>query len=68
MLGLKIVEHPLALEVRTEWKIEAMPIAKRRRKWRVVKHRIERPGAYQVGATVYMHPELFAKLRTVPNA
>lgn len=66
MLGLKIVEHPLALEVRTEWK-EAMPIAKRRRKWRVVKRRIERPGAYQVCATVYMHPELFAKLRTVPN-
>lgn len=69
MFGLKIVAHPLAREVRDEWRVEAHPIRKRRRNWRVVKHHIDRPGAYQIGNTIYMHPDLVAKLKEVtPNA
>ncbi len=69
MFGLKIVPHSLAREVRDEWKIEACQTRKRRRNWRVVKHHIDRPGAYQIGSTIYMHPDLVAKLKEVtPNA
>jgi hypothetical protein len=62
MLGLNIVAHPLAREVRDVWKIERHPTWKRRRRWCVVKHHIDRPGAYQCGNTIYMHPELVAML------
>ena len=71
MHGLNIVLHPLAREVRDEWRVERHPIPKRRRRWRVVKHRIDRPGAYQIGNTIYMHPDLVEKLREVtpkPNS
>lgn len=68
MYGLRIVAHPLAREVRDEWRVEAMPIRKRRNNWRVVKHRIDRPGMYQVGNTIYAHPEIVEQLRrAVPN-
>lgn len=60
--GMNIVSHPLAREVRDEWRVERHPIPKHRRGWRVVKHRIDRPGAYMVGTTIYMHPELVAQL------
>ena len=62
MFGLKIVPHTLAREVRDEWRVEKHPIPKRRRKWRVVKHHIDRPGCFQMGDTLYMHPDLIAKL------
>lgn len=61
--GLDIVAHPLALDVRDEWRVEPWPRRKRRRGWRVVKHRTERPGAYRIGNTIYAHPEIIATLR-----
>lgn len=68
MFGVRVVAHPLAREVRDEWKVERHPIPKKRRQWRVVKHHIDRPGAYQIGNTIYMHPDLVAKLKEVtPN-
>ena len=69
MFGLNIVPHALAREVRDEWKVEACKTRKRRRNWRVVKHHIDRPCAWQIGNTIYMHPDLVAKLKEVtPNA
>lgn len=62
LFGMKIISHPLAREVRDEWKAERHPTPKKRRRWRVVKHHIDRPGCYRIGDTLYMHPELFAKL------
>jgi hypothetical protein len=69
LAGMRVVPHPLAREVRDEWKVERHPTPKKRRQWRVVKHHIDRPGCYQVGDTFYMHPELMEKLRhaTVPS-
>lgn len=61
--GLNIFSHPLARDIRTEWKVERNPIKKKRKGWRVVKQHIDRPGCYQIGNTLYMHPELFEKLR-----
>lgn len=68
MLGdVKIVPHALAREVRDEWKVESHPIKKRRRNWRVVKRHIDRPGAYRVGNTIYLHPDLFEAMKQKPN-
>jgi hypothetical protein len=63
MFGLQIVSAPQAREIRDEWRVERHPIKKRRRQWRVVKHRIDRPGAYQIGDVIYMHPDLIVKLK-----
>ena len=69
MFGLNIVSTPMAREVRTEWRVEPHPIKKRRRGWQVVKHQINRPGAYQSGNTIYAHPEIVDQLRSeVQNA
>ena len=68
MLGdVKIVPHALAREVRDEWMVEAHPIKKRRRNWRVVKRCIDRPGAYRVGNTIYLHPDLFEAMKKKTN-
>ena len=62
-LGLKIVPHPLARDVRTEFRVARwMTRDKKRKNWRVLRVEINRPGCYQVGDTLYMHPELIAKL------
>lgn len=62
-LGLKIVSQPLAVERRTEFKVEPHGTRRKRRKaWRVVRVDIERPAAFKTGDTVYMHPDLIAKL------
>ena len=63
--GMRIVQHSLAVTVRDEWKVERHPIKKKRRQWRVAKHRITTPSCYQVGDTLYMHPELVERLRQV---
>lgn len=63
MIGVKIVPHAMAREVRDEWRVEPHPTRKRRRNWRVVRHHIDRPGAYQIGSTIYMHPDLVAILK-----
>lgn len=69
MLGLKIVPHTLAREVRTEFKVMRwMTRDKKRKNWRVLRVEINRPGCYQVGNTLYMHPDLVAKLpKQEPN-
>ena len=63
LLGMKIVPHPLAREVRTEFKVKRHATRdKKRKNWRVLQVEINRPGCYQVGNVLYMHPELIAKL------
>lgn len=66
MFGLKIVPHFLAREIRDEYRMERSAIPKRRKAWRVIKHRIDRPCAFQAGNTIYMHPDLVAKLPKGP--
>ena len=62
LLGLKIIPHPLARDVRDVWEVVPYNLRARRRRWRVVKRHIDRPGCYQCGDVLYMHPELIAKL------
>ncbi len=62
MFGVNIVSSPMAREVRDEWVVKAHSIRKRRRSWCVVRVHIDRPGAYQCGNVIYMHPDLIAKL------
>lgn len=65
LLGMRVVSSLLARDVRDEFRVERNPIKKRRRGWLVVKHRIDRPGCYRVGDTLYMHPDLIARLQRV---
>lgn len=66
LLGLKVVSSPYAREIRDEYRVERVPIPKRRRRWRVVKHHIDRPCAYILtGGTAVLHPELLAALRNI---
>jgi hypothetical protein len=66
--GLKVVSAPMAREVRDEYRVERHPTKKRRKQWRVVKHHIDRPCFYRAGDTLFVHPELIAKLKmAVPN-
>jgi hypothetical protein len=62
LAGVKIVPHQLARDVRTEFKVQRMPIQKKRKAWRVVRVDINRPGVYVIGDTIFMHPDLVAKL------
>ena len=63
LLGMKIIPHSLAREVRTEFKVTRHAARdKKRKNWRVLRVEINRPGCYQVGNVLYMHPELIAKL------
>ena len=61
--GFQIIPHPLARDVLDVWRVEKNPVLKRRRNWRVVKHRIDRPGAYRIGSVIYMHPDLVKELQ-----
>lgn len=65
MLGFKIVTHPLAVDVRVEYRLIrwASGRDKKRKNWRVVRIETKRPCAYKIGNTLYMHPDLVAKLR-----
>ena len=60
--GLTIVPHALALDVRTTYTVERIPL-RRRRRYYVKKTTTSKPGAYQSGGVLYMHPELVAKLK-----
>ena len=63
LFGISIVSHPLALSVRNVFTVEKTPIRKRRRGWRVIKTKVETPGAYQIGGTIYAHPSIVQKLK-----
>lgn len=58
--GLNIVPHVLAMESRMV--VQRHAIKKRRRNWRVV--RVQRPGCWQIGNTLYVHPTLVDWLKT----
>lgn len=63
-MGLKVVPHQLAIEVRTEFKVTSCSTRYKKRKgWRVLRTEVRRPGCFQVGDTLYMHPDLVAKLK-----
>lgn len=62
-MGLKIVPHELARDVRTVFKVTRWQTRdKKRKNWRVTRIEINRPGCLQIGDTLYMHPDLIAKL------
>lgn len=63
ILGLNVVSHRLALTVRNEWAVVPHPTRKRRRGWHVVWRRVEEPGAYRLGNTIYLHPDLVEKMK-----
>lgn len=64
MSGMKIISNPLAVDVRTKWKVVANPVRKRRKNWRVVCEKTSWPTAYVAyGGTIIAHPEIVAQLR-----
>jgi hypothetical protein len=63
LFGLKVVESDLARERRTEFKVATWATRdKKRRNWRVLRVEIDRPGCFQVGSTLFVHPELARSL------
>lgn len=63
LFGIKIVPHLLARDRRTEFKVARCgPPGKKRRRYFVQCIDIDRPGCWQIGGTLYMHPDLIAKL------
>lgn len=67
-LGLNIVPTWLARDVRTEFKVTRWSTRNKKRKnWRVMKITIDRPGCYQSGNTLFMHPDLIALLPDSPT-
>jgi hypothetical protein len=63
MLGMKIVPHPMAREVRTKFIVTRWATRdKKRKNWRVMRLDIDRPFCFVMGGVIYMHPELIAKL------
>jgi hypothetical protein len=64
MFGLNIVPSIMAREIRTTFKVSRWPgRSKKRNGWRVERVEINRPGAWQAGNTIYMHPELIACMK-----
>jgi hypothetical protein len=63
LAGLKIVPHKLARDIRTEFKVTRWATRdKKRKNWRVMRIEINRPGCWRICDTLYIHPELIAKL------
>jgi hypothetical protein len=63
LLGLRIVPHIFAREVRTEYRVMTWAARdKKRKNWRVERVDINRPSCFIAGNTAYMHPEVIAKL------
>jgi hypothetical protein len=63
---MKIIPHPLALNTKTEWRVQKNWKRKHRRNWRVVKVTVTEPGCWVAGGVMYMHPTLFAKMKEQP--
>ena len=62
--GMQILVNPLAMECRTVYRVQPAAIRKRRRGYRVVREEIRRPGAYQMGGTLVVHPDIFEKIKS----
>jgi len=62
--GMNIVQTPMAISVRVEFKVSRWsPRDKKRKNWRVRRIEHKTPCVYQAGGVFYMHPALFAKLK-----
>lgn len=62
--GIRIVSSPLATTRKVWYTVERHGMRKRRRNWKSVRHETQVPAAYQDAAgTIYMHPDLYQKLR-----
>ena len=63
LLGLKSAPTPMARDKRTEFRVVRWSTRRKKRKnWRVLRVEIDLPSCWQVGDTLYMHPDLIAKL------
>lgn len=61
--GIRIVQTKNALDVRVVFKVARHSArCKKRKNWRVLREVITRPGCFESGGVLYMHPELFAQL------
>ena len=57
----KILINPLAVQLHRKFDVVQMPIAKRRKRWRVVKREWTTPSCYQLlDGSLVMHPEIWA--------
>lgn len=62
--GMNIVQTPLAVSVRVEFKVSRwMTRDKKRKNWRVLRIEHRTPCVFQAGGVFYMHPALFAELK-----
>lgn len=62
--GLRIVSTPMAMDVRTEFRVSRYGRWNRkRRRYFVERIEIRKPGFYQVGNALYMHPTLVEQLK-----
>lgn len=62
--GIRIVSSPLATTRKVWFAVERHGMHKRRRNWRSVRHETQAPAAFKDAAgTIYMHPEIYAKLK-----
>lgn len=62
--GMQILVNPLAMECRTVYRVQPVGIRKRRRGYRVVREEIRRPGAWKMGSTLVVHPDIFEKIKS----
>lgn len=62
--GLNIIPHELATKLRIEYVVVRHSLHRKRRKnWTVQRYEYLEPSAWQVGATIYMHPSLYSALK-----
>jgi len=62
--GIRIVSSPLATTRKVWFTVERHGMRKRRRNWKSVRHETQAPAALKDSAgTIYMHPEIYAKLK-----
>lgn len=61
--GIKIVCDPCAESVTVHHIVAPWPIRKRRRGWRVCRVEDRKPGAFQIGGALHMHPSIYEQLK-----
>lgn len=58
--GVQVRTSDLCVTEHTRWKVEPMPIRKRRRGWRVVRHTEWYPTAYRLAdGSLVVHPKIY---------